>query len=66
MIKIDSNKIQKYGTRGFALTIPKIWIKDNLLNSGDKIDIYRDETDRLILVANKKEEKEKEKVEAIN
>ena len=62
MIKIDCNKIQKYGKRGFSITVPKVWIRDHGLIEGDSIDFYRDKRGRLILVANKQEQ-EKEKVE---
>lgn len=54
MLKMDFNKIHKYGKRGFSITIPKAWVVDNELNIGDYVDIYRDKEDRLILVANKK------------
>jgi len=54
-IKIKTYKIQKKGLRGLTIGIPKAWFDDQGLNTGDKIDIYRDEKDRLILVVNKKE-----------
>ncbi len=57
MIKIDCNKIHKYGIRGFSITVPKVWIRDHGLAAGDTIDLYRDKRGRLILVANKKERK---------
>lgn len=54
-IKIKSYKIGQRGLRGFAVSVPKVWIDDLELKEGDLLDFYRDENDRLILVANKKE-----------
>jgi hypothetical protein len=34
------------------------WLKDMQLEPGDSIDLLRDEEDRLILIANKKEKAE--------
>lgn len=55
MIKIDCNKIHKYGKRGYSITVPKVWIGDHGLDAGDLIDLYRDKRGRLILVAHKKD-----------
>jgi bifunctional DNA-binding transcriptional regulator/antitoxin component of YhaV-PrlF toxin-antitoxin module len=41
--------------RSIQFQIPMQWLKDMQLNEGDSIDLYRDEEDRLILIANKKE-----------
>jgi len=51
MIKIKSYKIQQQGLRGAAVALPKVWLNDLKLKPGDSIDFYRDEEDRLILVA---------------
>ncbi len=55
MIKIKSYKIQQQGRKGRVLTVPKVWIDDQKLELGDKINFYRDEEDRLILVAERRE-----------
>jgi len=53
MVKIKSYKIRKQGIRGLVISLPKVWADDQRLQTGDKVDFYRDEQDRLILVANK-------------
>lgn len=61
-IKIKSYKVQQQGIRGKAIALPKVWLDDLNLVPGDKVDFYRDEEDRLILVANKKEQEDRPKV----
>ncbi len=56
MIKIKTYKIQQQGRKGRVLTVPKVWIDDQKLELGDKINFFRDEEDRLILVAEKQEQ----------
>lgn len=51
MIKIKTYRLARRGQRGFILTIPKVWADDLKLDTGDIIDVYRDEKDHLILVA---------------
>ena len=57
--------------RSIQFQILMQWIKDMQLDQGDSIDLYRDEEDRLILIANKKEshkfiqEQEKQKAEVV-
>ena len=46
--KINEIKLMKYGFGGFEITIPKVWISDNKLNGGDKIDVFR-EGEKLII-----------------
>ena len=53
MIKIKQYKIGKRGKRGRVLSVPKVWIDDLHLKAGDTINFYRDEQDRLILVADR-------------
>ncbi len=48
MEKIRILKIRKYGKRGFALSLPEVWISDNKLNDGDKINVFR-ENETLII-----------------
>ena len=55
--KIKSFEIKKKPQSGIVWWFPTDWVKDMDLQAGDKIDIYRDEEDRLILVANKKGDK---------
>ena len=54
-IKIKSYKIQKQGLRGKVVALPRVWLDDLNLITGDSIDFFRDEKDRLILVPNRKE-----------
>ena len=53
MIKIKSYKVPQQGIRATSVTLPKVWVDDLQLTLGDTIDLYRDEQDRLILIANK-------------
>jgi len=55
-VKVQSYKVQKKGMRGHVITLPTSWTDDLRLRPGDRVDIYRDEEDRLILQACKKEE----------
>jgi AbrB family looped-hinge helix DNA binding protein len=54
-IKIQSYKVQQKGKRGRVMTLPVSWTNDLGLKPGDRIDIYRNENDELILKAEKKE-----------
>jgi len=56
MVKIKTYKIQQEGLRGAAIGLPKVWLDDLHLKYGDRIDFYRDEEDRLILMASKADE----------
>jgi bifunctional DNA-binding transcriptional regulator/antitoxin component of YhaV-PrlF toxin-antitoxin module len=56
LIKIKEYKVSRTGHRGFVVTLPKVWVTDNELDHGDRIDIYRDEEDRLIIIPVKKGE----------
>jgi len=56
MVKIKSYKIRQEGLRGAAIGLPKVWLDDLKLKYGDKIDFYRDEENRLILMASKEGE----------
>jgi len=49
MVKIKEYKIQKHGSRGITITLPKVWVEDNRLDFGDTVEIYRDIDNRLIL-----------------
>lgn len=56
MQKIERFKIQKYGKRGFAISIPNIFKTDNNLSQGDIINIFRTEIrgrDALVLIPEK-------------
>ncbi len=50
MVKIKSFSIGKRNLSGLVVTLPKVWVKDLELTSGDRIDFYRDEDNRLILI----------------
>ena len=53
--KIKSYEIKNKPKNRIQFQIPTAWIKDMNLKEGDSIDVYRDEEDRLILIAKKKE-----------
>jgi len=54
MEKIKEYKVSRQGLRGFAITLPKIWVKDMNLKQGDYIIFYR-EGEKLILIPERKE-----------
>ena len=52
--KIRSYRLKKNREK-INLQVPVHWIRDMHLKEGDSIDLYRDEEDRLVLIANRKE-----------
>ncbi len=52
-IKIRSFRINKRNLRQFQPTIPQNWIEEVGLKEGDRVNLLRDDQDRLILVADK-------------
>jgi bifunctional DNA-binding transcriptional regulator/antitoxin component of YhaV-PrlF toxin-antitoxin module len=51
MIKIRTYKMSRRGDRGSVLSLPAVWVHDLGIQPGDQLDVYRDELDRLIIVA---------------
>lgn len=56
-IKIKEYKVPGRGANRVSITLPKVWIDDLQLHPGDRIEFYRDEADRLILIPKKEEQK---------
>lgn len=58
MEKIKSYRVTKKGHRGLAITIPTVWARDNELQAGDELEIFRDSTiiDRLIIQPKKQKQ----------
>lgn len=55
--KIATHKVYKYGVRGAAVSIPKVFLIDNSLTPGDTIEFYRkteNEKDILLLMPQSK------------
>ena len=52
LVKIKSYRIRQSG-RGLTITLPSIWTDDLSLSPKDRLDVFRDTEDRLILVAKK-------------
>ena len=48
-IKIKSYRIRKTSERGMSITLPKVWLDDLGLTQGERLDMFRDENDRLII-----------------
>jgi bifunctional DNA-binding transcriptional regulator/antitoxin component of YhaV-PrlF toxin-antitoxin module len=48
-VKIKTYRVTRTGKRGNHLPLPKVWLDDLALNGGDRLDIYRDEDNRLII-----------------
>jgi hypothetical protein len=48
-VKIKSYSVGFSGRRGFVLTLPRVWLNDLDLQPGDKLDVFRDTQDRLII-----------------
>ena len=57
MIKLAQHNLQKYGTRGAALSLPAVWLQDNNIKPGDIIPIYRvtDNNGTDLLIISRKE-----------
>jgi antitoxin component of MazEF toxin-antitoxin module len=49
LVKIKLYRILKHG-QGFMMSLPTLWVKDLGLHPGDKVEMYRDLEDRLIIV----------------
>ena len=59
MIKIERYKVQKYGKRGTAISLPTLYNQDNGIKVGDTINIYRtviNDKDALVLIPEKDKE----------
>ena len=59
MIKIERYKVQKYGRRGTAISLPTLYNKDNDIQVGDPINVYRtviQGKDALVLIPEKAKE----------
>jgi hypothetical protein len=54
MIKIKEYAVSQRGDRGTMMTIPKVYVDDNRLQIGDRLEVYRtnleDGRDALIVV----------------
>jgi bifunctional DNA-binding transcriptional regulator/antitoxin component of YhaV-PrlF toxin-antitoxin module len=59
MVKIKEYQVNRHGA-GYMMYLPKMWLEDTGLESGDKIEMYRDIEDRLILVPKQINKLEKE------
>lgn len=53
MIKIKSYVISPKGYKLGIVTLPMVWRRDLGLSVGDRLDFYRDNRDRLIIIASK-------------
>lgn len=53
LVKVKSYRIRQSG-RGLILTLPQVWTDDLDLKPGDKLDVYRDSSDRLVIMSCKK------------
>lgn len=50
MIKIKSFRMPER-KEGIVLALPIVWVRDLRLKAGDELSVYRDDLDRLIIVA---------------
>ena len=55
-IKIKYFKLTKSNIQQFQPTIPANWIEEVGLKEGDRVNLFRDDQDRLILVPEKKQQ----------
>lgn len=53
MVKIKSYRLSQRGNRGLIVSVPSVWADDLGLKPGDRLDVYRDTEDRLIIQAAK-------------
>ena len=51
MVKIKEYNVNRREGRGVTLSLPTMWCNDLNLVPGDKLEVYRDIDDRLIIVA---------------
>lgn len=51
-VKIKEYRIRR-ADRGQTITLPAVWTDDLRLAPGDRVEVFRDADDRLILVAKK-------------
>lgn len=51
-VKIKEYRIRR-ADRGQTITLPAVWTDDLRLSPGDRVQVFRDTEDRLILVAKK-------------
>ncbi len=58
MVKVKSYRIGRRGLRGLVITVPRVWTEDVGIKPGDRLDVYRDTSDRLIIVATKRRRRE--------
>lgn len=54
-VKIKSYRIRQAGKRGLVLTLPAVWVDDLNLSPGARLDVYRDTSDRLIIMPPRRE-----------
>lgn len=47
-VKIKTVKLSRRGERGYMAILPAVWGEDLKLSAGDKLNVYRDESDNLI------------------
>lgn len=59
MIKVRKYKVRQNGAlrngkpTGYSASLPKEWVEDMGLEFGDPLNVYRDESDKLIFVSGK-------------
>jgi bifunctional DNA-binding transcriptional regulator/antitoxin component of YhaV-PrlF toxin-antitoxin module len=49
-VKIKTYKVGKRGSRGYVLSLPKVWLEDVQMHEGDLVEVFRDTDNRLIIV----------------
>lgn len=49
-VKIKVYKVKRAGIRGLNVTLPQVWCDDIGLVQGDRLDVLRDNENRLIIV----------------
>lgn len=49
MVKIKTYKIGQKGLRGRVIGLPKVWLDDLALDTGDVLNFYRTENDLLVI-----------------
>lgn len=54
-VKIKAYRLRRAGGKGLTLTLPAVWVDDLGLSPGDRLDVYRDTSDRLIIMPPRRE-----------
>lgn len=50
LAKIETYKVRQRGERGLEVSIPQVWAKDNDVEPGDILEIFRETDDNSLVI----------------